>query len=258
MKNWLKQLNKKNNTTSPTKKTSYFEEACDWATERYHTQKVMANRWQLAFWVQLGFSVVLVVSLMVMLPLKTWEPLIVEHDLRTGEFYTHPAPVENLPKTQEEIESDLVHYVVARETYAATDEGVRFRQVQFMSSPDVFAPYVETHRPSNPDSLEAILGDKGLRTVEVEDIIFLDASDPRHYQAKRASKKAQQVPPIARVDFTTTESSGQGVVKKYWVATIRFEYLGTPNHKEAAWSNWSGFTVTSYRVDQRNINDINA
>lgn len=256
MKNWFNK--KTNNESKQPQKTSYFETAHDWATERYHTQKVMANRWQLAFWVQLGFSVVLVVSLMMLLPLKTWEPLIVEHDLRTGEFYTHPAPVENLPKTQEEIESDLVHYVVDRETYSPTDEGVRYRQVQFMSSPDVFTPYVEAHRSGNPDSIETLLGDKGLRTVEVEDIIFLDASDPRHYQAKRASKKASLVPPIARVDFMTTETSGQGTVKKYWVATLRFEYLGTPNHKEAAWANWSGFTVTSYRVDQRNINEMKA
>ena len=255
MKKWFKQNNKKEVIAESTQ--SYFESARDWATERYHTQKVMANRWQLAFWVQLAFSVVLVIALMMMLPLKTWEPLIIEHDLQTGEFFTHPAPVENLPKTQQEIESDLVHYVIARETYSPTDEGVRYRQVQFMSAPAVFTPFVEAHRSGSPDSPETLLGDKGLRTVEVEDVIFFDASDPRHYQSKRESKKAALVPPIAKVDFMTTEITGQSVTKKYWVATISFEYLGTPNHKEAAWSNWSGFTVTSYRVDQRNINATN-
>lgn len=254
MKNWLKN-NKKE--AVQTAKQSYFEQARDWATERYHTQKVMANRWQLAFWVQLGFSVMLVVALIMMLPLKTWEPLIIEHDLRTGEFFTHPAPVENLSKTQQEIESDLVHYVIARETYSPTDEGVRYRQVQFMSAPTVFKLFSESHRSGNPNSPENILGEKGLITVEVEDVVFFDASDPRHYQAQRESKQSSKVPPIAKVDFWTTETNGQSITRKSWVATVSFEYVGTPNHKEAAWSNWSGFTVTSYRVDQRNINATN-
>ena len=58
---------------------------------------------------------------------------------------------------------------------------------------------------------------------------------------------------MAKVDFTTTESSGQMTVEKNWVVTIRFQYLGIPDEKEAAWLNWNGFTVTDYRVDQRNI-----
>lgn len=246
-------MKKNKKTLNQPESKSYFEEANDWATERYHMQSLSTHRWQLAFWCQLGFSMVLALSLLCLMPLKSWEPLIIERNLQTGEIFTHPATVDNLPKIQAEIEADLVRFVTSYETYDAADEGPRYRKVQFMSSPDVFMPYEVSHHLGNEDSFEATFGKKGTRTVRVEDVIFIDATDPRRYQSKKESKKAQRVPPIAKVDFVTTETLGQKVVIKHWVATLNFEYLGTPDNKEASWSNWSGFTVTSYRVDQRNV-----
>lgn len=253
MKNWLNNIKPKKKSRQQKPKGDYFEQARDWATDRYQLQTVASNRWQLAFWLQLAFSLILALCLLMVFPLKSWEPLIIERDLQTGEIFTRPITPDNLPTSQAEIQSDLVRYVISRETYAPADEGVRYRQVQFMSSPDVFTPYEASHRIGNEEGFEKTLGRDGSRIVKVEDVIFIDASDPRRYEAKRKSRQAERVPPIAKVDFVTIETKSLSTVKQHWVATISFDYVGTPNTKEAAWANWSGFTVTSYRVDQRNV-----
>ena len=219
--------------------SDYFKMADTWFYERYSAQLVTAYRWQLAFWVQLVLSVALVIGLSSVLPLKTWEPIVIEKDLRTGEFFVKPTHI--LPKTDEFVESDLVRYVIARETYAAVDEVDRYRQVIFSSTPSVGNAYKAFIDPQDEKSIASILGRKGLRTVKVEDVVFL--STPH--------KPGEEE--IAKLDFVTTEADGQTVTERHWVATVSWEYLGTPHTKAAAWMNWNGFTVLSYRVDQRNL-----
>lgn len=248
MKNFL------NKNKKITGKATYFDAAQTWADEQYHYYRLWSTRWQCAFWASIVAVVLLACAIMVMMPLKSWEPIVVQQNLQTGEIFVKPADVANLMKDKIEIESDLVRYVIARETYYPTDEGARYRQVQFMSSPAVFKPYQEAHRLNNNESFDNRFGESGSRIVAVEDVIFLDATDPRKVPSKRAASRGLQAPPIARIDFTTTENDGATVKKNYWVATVKFDYVGTPNTKEAAWANWGGFTVTSYRVDQRNVN----
>src|SRR5258708_412824 len=95
--------------------------ANDWAYDQYHSQVVMANRWQLAFWLQTGVALLLIASLIALLPLKTWDPIVVHRNTQTGEVWVENARTHTLPDTTAEIESDLVRYVVARETVAAVD-----------------------------------------------------------------------------------------------------------------------------------------
>lgn len=214
----------------------------DWFYDRYQIQEVMANRWQLAFWIQLVLSLFLVASIVFLLPLKSWEPIVIERDIRTGEVWIRPTQ-ESLPKFSSEVESDLVNYVIGRETYSSIDNDERYQQILFSSSPSIFKEYKENASPNNPTSLTKTLGATGTRKVTVEDVVFLN--DLKN----KDSAKSQ----IAKVDFTTVDTIGEMTFKKYWVATITWEYLGTPNQKEAAWMNWNGFTVTSYRIDQRNV-----
>ncbi len=243
LKNGYKQIssNHTNNRADPPDQV-----AKDWFYDRYQMQEVLANRWQLAFWIQLILSLLLVFFLIILLPLKSWEPIVIERDTQTGEVWVRSTQ-ESLPKLSSEIESDLVNYVVGRETYSTIDHDERYQQIQFSSTPRIFKAYKEADNVNNPNGLSKSLGEVGLRKVVVEDIIFLDGSNVKQ---KGGSVKP---PSIAKVDFTTVDTIGEMTFKKYWVATMTWEYLGTPNRKEAAWINWNGFTVSSYRVDQRNV-----
>jgi type IV secretion system protein VirB8 len=231
-------------------KHSYdYEAANDWAVDALENQQLMLNRWQLAFWGILAGLIMALLALCILMPLKRVEPIIIQKDLQTGEVFVSPGEPANLKKTTQEVQGDLVRYVMARETYSYLDEEVRYRQVQYMSGRDVFHDYIGEREKSNPTSLEATLGHEGLRKVIIEDIVFLDASSPLLSPKQRA-----KIQPIAKIDFVTLDQSDVAQrTKAYWVATVRFEYLGTPDTKEAAWANWDGFTVLEYRVDQRNV-----
>jgi type IV secretory pathway component VirB8 len=226
----------------------YFQEATSWNYERYQIQQVISNRWQLAFWIQLFFGLCLVFLIVALLPLKTWEPIVVYRNEQTGEVRVESSDLQHLPVNHEEVESDLVRYVTARETFTFADNNDRYQSVIFKSSPMVAQEYNHTNDNNNPDALIHKLGHEGMRTVKVEDVVFLDAG-------KESGDKGKNAQPdhLARVNFVTTETVGQTVVKQKWVATMRWEYLGAPKNKKAAWVNWNGFAVTYYRVDQRNV-----
>ncbi len=239
-----------NSAIHQSEKESYFCDAKDWAYERFQMQEVMANRWQLAFWCMLICCLLLVVAIFVILPLKSWEPIVIRRNTITGEVRVDPARSHFLPESAAEIQSDLVRYVIARETFSMMDLNSRMLQVIFSSSPSVAHNYQHLLTATNPHNLIAQYGENGLRTVKVQDVIFIDAAVTI---AKKQANQTAKLPTLAKVDFVSIETIGQQTQTKYWVATIRFRYLGTPNTPEAAWINWNGFTVINYRVDQRNL-----
>lgn len=220
--------------------SDYFIEAAGWHYDRYGAQEVTAHRWLLAFGLQTVLSLLLGITIVCLFPLKTWEPIVIEKDLRTGETFVTPIENHKLPSGDAFLESDLVRYVIARETYARVDAGERYQQVLYSSTPDVGQAYKGFLDPKDETAISNVLGLKGVRTVKIEDVVFLDA----HKGA---------APKLAKVDFVTQDTVGQTSTERHWVATLAWEYLGTPNTKAAAWINWNGFTVTSYRVDQRNV-----
>lgn len=220
---------------------NYFENAKDWAYERYQIQEVMANRWQLAFWLSMIFSVLLLVVYVMLFPLKTWDPIVVNRNTQTGEVWVQPATTHYLPSTEAEVKSDLVQYVIARETISPMDNNLRERKVLFSSSPMVAKAYQMAMGHPNVS----------LRIVKIIDAYPLNNGSNAVERHKQDSR--DKVPTMGQVDFTTSEVQGSGVVQKNWVATIKFTYLGTPSEQDAAFANWNGFTVTDYRVDQRSI-----
>ena len=219
-------------------KVDYFEDAKSWAYDRYQIQEVMANRWQLAFWLSMGFSLLLIVAYVLLFPLKTWDPIVVNRNTQTGEVWVQPAKTHYLPSTEAEVKSDLVQYVVARETASPMDNRLRLRKVMYSSSATVGKAYQLSLGSMAPASL---------RIVKIIDAYPLsNASDA-------LKRRQEKVPKLGQVDFITSEMQNGMVVQKNWVATIKFSYLGVPEDQEAAFSNWNGFTVTDYRVDQRSI-----
>lgn len=217
-----------------------------WHYDRYESQLIQANRWLFAFCWQIGVTVLLGISLVVLLPLKTLVPLVIRQNSQTHEVFVEKIDKQYVPH-QNEIESDLVRYLILRETYASIDLASRYRQVLLETSKASAIEYQKAQANSNSESPVNIFGVEGTRTIQVEDVVFL---------SNRASKDQKEASNnLAKVDFVSTETIHQQSIKKHWVATLSWEYTGTPQDKEAAWQNWNGFMVTYYRVDQRNISE---
>lgn len=227
------------------KDNDYFTSAQSWHYDRYESQLIQANRWLLAFWIQIGVSSLLVLSLALLLPLKTLVPLVIRQNTQTHEVFVDKIDHDYLPH-RNEVESDLVRYVILRETYSSVDLALRYKQVLLESNKACAGEYQKTQTNTNPESPVNLYGVDGTRTIHVEDVVFLTNKNMK-------TSGNEMMTNLAKVDFVSTDTIHSQTVQKYWVATIAWEYRGTPQDKDAAWHNWNGFTITYYRVDQRNV-----
>lgn len=220
-----------------------------WFEENYENAKLVSNRWFVGCIASLLVCVLLSLCLVFIFPLKTLVPLIIHQNSVTGEVWvTHPTTpyqAENDAQTQ----SDIVRYMTARESYSAADLNQRFQLVTLLSSNEIAKAYVNEQSNANPNSPVTLLGHEGSRIINIEDIVFLDKQG---IQELRHFKEASQN--LAKVDFVTQTTDKTGnKVNQAWVATIAWVYKGLPNNQLEAWENWNGFTVTTYRIDPRNL-----
>lgn len=227
---------------------NYFHAAKDWKTERYDLQQLRANRWCTAFIIQTVVAILLAASIVILLPLKTIIPITVYKNSDSGDIWVNIPDKDAQPSSKAQVESDLIQYIVLRETYALADLSERYKKIAFQTDTALLQSYYHSQSSHNPASPIRKWGKLGTRSVHVEDIIFLNKTNNEHstFSDKPSSN-------LAKIDFTTTVDMHGEKTKKHWVCTIQWEYRGTPKTQSAAWNNWNGFTVTYYRIDQRNL-----
>lgn len=220
----------------------YFKTARDWADDRYQTVMNKARRWFIAFWVQTLCVVALAGSLLIVLPLQQFIPLIIHQNHLTGEVWVEQPKRWTLQTNQALIESDLVRYVIARETVASADNQSRQRHILLRTAEKLLPDY-NHQQLALTQQLKKQKQTSTVRKIQVQDVIFL--GDPT------VNGKDTRV--LAKVDFITETITPTSKQRQAWVATLSWEYRGTPKGKASAWDNWNGFVVTYYRVDQRNV-----
>lgn len=230
---------------------SYFKQAQSWDVDRLMQAQRAAQRWFIAFCGISLLAIILGITLMLLLPLKTLVPMIVQHNLKTGELWVKKPANPYVPENTAQIQADLVRYVVTRESYSALDLNQRFHLVLLLSDSDVADHYIDAQANNNLKAPVNVFGAKGSCTVEIEDVVFLgEPKTLRLHQPKIAGVGRN----LAKVDFSRTCINAQGQASTdYWVATIGWAYRGLPEDPQSAWDNWNGFTVTTYRVDPRQI-----
>ncbi len=230
-------------------KDPYFEAAQNWHYDRYQATLVNSNRWFMAFIVSMLLCIGLVAALSFLLPLKTLVPMLVHTNAATGEVFVTKPKNPYVPANEAQVQADIVQYVTHRESYTFADLNQRYHVVMLKSDKHSAKEYADAQSERYKDSPINLLGEHGKRTVKIEDIVFIDnaASTDIHHFDKPAHN-------LAKVDFKTQTQDKDGhTVTQYWVATLAWVYLGTPDNQSDAWDNWNGFTVTSYRVDPRHI-----
>lgn len=234
----------------PGKDGDYFEQATEWSNDRYHFMELSRDRYRLAFFSSMALSFALTVSIALLLPLKKIEPIIVHQNDRTGEVWVAPMTTPYVPANQAQVESQLVGYVIARESYSTIDYNNRYQQVEFQSNDTVGKQYATAQDISTQTSPLNVLGESGTRSIAVEDVIFIDKSGLKTGNRPQRNLASHN---LAQVNFVETDNVNGNITKQYKVATISWKYLGTPSNPQAVWENWNGFTVTYYHVDQRNV-----
>jgi type IV secretion system protein VirB8 len=227
---------------------NYFAAGRDWYFERYENATVQANRWLVAFLGASAMALLLAIAVVTLLPLKTLVPLVIHQNTATGAISVDRPKTPYTPANDAQIQADLVRYLTLRESYSANDINQRFHLVMLLSAGKIGAEYAEIQANANKTAPINVLGQEGTRTVRVEDVVFIDKSGERDLRHFRQSSHN-----LVKVDFvTTTILPGKKIVEP-WIATIEWVYKGLPQNQEDAWDNWNGFTVTTYRVDPRNV-----
>lgn len=216
----------------------YFKEGRDWYRDRYGSMRAQRN---IALGVAALFALlgaVAVFAVAALAPLKTVEPYVVIADRQDGRVRI----MTQLNATDEEwqeltaiealVESHLVKYVIARETYSKIDLTRMFDIVRLNSSAEVFAEYDAKWRDPTDNPFTKFKDD----TVEVtvKGVAFLNEN-------------------TASVRFRTVWKRTTGDVTGDYIAIARYQFARSPIEIKDRWANPLGFMVTSYRVDQETL-----
>lgn len=217
----------------------FFQTARSWADDVYVEAIASRNRYRYAFLWSLLIVSLLVVCFMILLPLQRTQ-LVLMHHVDDGTTWVELVKNQKIKLTEAQIESDIVRYVINRESFSASIYDHQFSLINLLSNKAVAEEYQRSQSVNNPDSPINQFKQHGVRSVQVQNILFLK-KDAGH--------------PLAQVNFIVTDNdalSGR-THKQSFLALISWKYRGIAKDPESRWMNWDGFTVTHYSVQQRRI-----
>lgn len=180
-------------------------------------------------------TVLLGVALVVLLPLKTTVPYVVQVERATGQTeIVSPLTMRDIPQRELAEKYWAKKYVIARESYFWTILQMDYDNVIGMSSPDVGAQYTALYRGDNAR-------DKRLGAGVEERVRIISVTLPPD-QVGKAVVRFERL--VRRANSEAVEQSSTHV------ATVAYEFRPTKYGRERELvDNPFGFTVTAYRID---------
>ena len=218
---------------------NYFQQARSWSDDVYLEAISSRNRYRFAFLWSFFIISLLVIALIILLPLEKMQ-LVLVHHADDGTIWVEQPKLKKPMVNHLQIESDIVRYVVNRESYSPSDYDQHYALINLLSNEQVAREYRDMQNLSNPDAPINRFKHRIRRHVHVQNIIYLNNN----------LKK-----PLVQVNFTVTDYERvTGHQKKQaLLALISWQYRGAPKDPHSQWLNWDGFTVTHYSVQQRTI-----
>ena len=211
----------------------YFENARSWAdTQSGSVLRERKIAWIIAG-IATGVAVILAITLLILLPLKSVEPYVVTVDRQNGAVQV-ASGIEpgKLSQNNAVIQAELARYVRARESFDSTDLARMYRQVQLTSSRGVSSAYIRFMSVKNAASPLNALDSGDMLSVTIKSI--------------------SQIAPgsaIVRFDVSQTAPGGAVTATGSYVSAISFGFSGKPMRAADRFDNPLGFQVTRYRRD---------
>ena len=212
---------------------AYYSEAGSWAQDQLNA---LRSSRQIAWWVALGAVAVAIaeaVALVVLMPLKTVVPYTLLVDRTTG-FVQALKPLEPNEITPDRalVQSMLVQYVIARESFDLTSLQANYQKAGLWSAGDARQQYLALMQASNSDGpLMRYSRDTVVET-----------------RVKSVSRLGEQSA-LVRFDTIRRDGGGQPGPAQPWVAVVEYRFSGEPMSAEDRFLNPLGFQVTGYRRD---------
>ena len=213
----------------------YYADGMSW--ERDVVRSVKRSR-SLAWLVASAMTIIALMalgSLLMLVPLKTYEPYLISVDRSTG-FLEVKRPLGEGPLQQDEAVTmfNVVRFIRTRETYDPKSLKDNFDLAQLLSTGDASRELTELFSPANPQNPVRLLGVNTVIAVTIKSVTF-----PNNR--------------TALVRFATDEKSAAKIETRHFVSLVRFRYAGTPMRNEYRFENPLGFQVVEYRRDQETV-----
>jgi type IV secretion system protein VirB8 len=223
------------NSTEPTLR-SYFQQGDIWEQEIIKRAKRSARvAWFFSI-VFAGLALLSLIAVVLMLPLKSFEPYIVTVDRTTGYIevksgLTRPA---KLMEQQAVTQANVVRYIRAREGYDPYAIEENFGIAALLSTGEAARELQALYSAANTQNPAKIYGQLKRVLVEIKSVTFPNTS-------------------TAIVRFSTNERSDTASIVRHWISVVRFRYTDTPTRNEWRFENPLGFQVYAYRRDQETV-----
>ncbi|MDH5723000.1 MAG: type IV secretion system protein [Alphaproteobacteria bacterium] len=215
--------------------SEYFEHGATWEHSIYASMSASKNRaWIIAF-MSMGIALSAIFCLMLLLPLKTYEPYVITVDRSTGYVeMTRELAKGKLSEDDAVTESNLVKYVTLRESYNPHILKDNYQNIALMSDKKALKEFEELWSADNPANPSRQLGYKGTIDVQIKNVAFI--SDD-----------------IAQIRFLTEKREHDIITRSHWSSIIKFQYTQKPMKMIERFKNPLGFQVISYRKSQETL-----
>ena len=208
---------------------NYYKSAASWENDVSR----IANRSLKVSWfitaVSLTIAALCAASLVLLLPLKSYEPYVIEVDKTTGYLEVKRPLVYGTVSPSEAVTTMFaVRYVLARETYDPANLQNDFNDTQAFSTGTALSDYHQYFAPESRDNPVNLYGRRAriiptIKAVEVKD-------------GQRA---------IVRFALRTIENGTEKSAD--YVATLNYAYAENAVENQTRFDNPLGFSVSDYR-----------
>lgn len=187
-----------------------------------------------------GVTLLSLIALVMLVPLKSFEPYIVVVDKNTGflEVKSGLTRLANLTENQAITQANIVRYIRSREGYDPYAISDNFGIAALLSTGNAARELQELYSAANAKNPGKVYGKSKRVTTDIASVTFPNSS-------------------TGIVRFATSEISDTDAVTRHWIAVVRFRYTDTPATNEWRFENPLGFQVYDYRRDQETVTGSN-
>jgi type IV secretion system protein VirB8 len=218
-------------------RTRYYQEAATWSADINGSLRASRRvAWLIAI-AAAAVALLEALALAALAPLKTVIPYAITVDRQTGYVeIARPLQPGALTQDQAVTQSFLVQYVLARETFDATDLTPAYHKVLLWSAGEAREQYEHLMQKTTPASPLNLYAPTTVVGVTVKSVSLLSPTTA-----------------LVRFDATRTEAGSPTGSVQSWAAVMAFRYTNAPLTMGDRFINPLGFQVTRYRRDAETV-----
>jgi type IV secretion system protein VirB8 len=221
------------NFKPPPDRTAYYAQGESWAQDVQGALRDSRRRAFMVAGAAVFVAVLEAIALAALIPLKTVVPYTITVDRQTGAIEEAQGIRPGaLAQDVAVVQAFLAQYVLARETFDATDLQANYQKVAAWTDGAARDEYIGQMQRSNPQSPVNLNDTATVVKITVKSISLLSRTSA-----------------LVRFDAERSSGSAAPTDRRSYAAVIAFRFTGQPMRSDDRFLNPLGFQVTAYRRD---------